>query len=156
MSSTLSNVVVTAKLSGTLASSLFSTALLHQPTRIRPAIGTNSGQINIVYAGTFSLASAAPLDLDLKTLTDPAGNSVAFSHENILLIENLSGAAFTMGGATSNAFIAAIPLPVKPGGFHLFADPTAGDVVDATHKVLRFVTASGTASGQLTIYGRNA
>jgi hypothetical protein len=159
MSTTLSSPAISASITAGLASGLLSGTVTHEPAQQTPAVGTNAGNVNLLYSADFTVSSGSPLTLDLSSIADAAGNTAIFGHVTCWLVENRSTNAaelMTLGGG-SNALIPArtgADVIQANGGFDLMAAPT-GIVRDATHKTFQIAVASGTAvPGRLTILGR--
>jgi hypothetical protein len=157
MSSVLSNPRFEIRLTADVASGLFQGNLNHQPTAQTPSVGSNSGSVNHEYHAELSL-TATPLDLDLTSLADSTGNTFTFTNVTHIVLEHTSGTnGITLGGATTNAFIGAMPVPALANGtisgVVAIANPLGKDVT-GTAKVLRMSIASGTAAGRISLLGR--
>jgi len=142
--------------------------------------GTASNSIDLLYAATLSLAGTAT-NLDLTSLTDPAGGSINFARVRHIMIANLAttaGYTLTIGAASSNAWtgllgtststivlppgIAAVSgtSPARPSVF-VAGDPlssgaSGGFIVGASSKVLKLDPGANTFSVSVLIVGTSA
>ncbi len=69
--------------------------------------GTGAGNVNVLYAAQLTIAASGTTTIDLATLTDYFGNSIAFVRIKSLYIENSSlgkASAIAVGNAGSNPF----------------------------------------------------
>lgn len=131
------------------------------------ATGTGSGQADLLYAGTRTLALSTSEDLDLAGgLTDVFGASLTFVKVKYIYIKAASGNTNTviMGGAASNQFVgpfgsAAYTLVLQPGQWMEFAHPTTGwTVTPATGDLLKVLNggAGTSVTYDLVIAGTSA
>lgn len=133
--------------------------------------GTAANQIDLIYAGTISLASSTPQTLDLTSLTDVLGGAVALARVKLIAIKNKSttdGQNVTAGNAASNAWSAMLgstgTITILPGtstnpdgGWFINSAPnTTGWPVDSTHKNLKLDPGSASISVDVVIAGASA
>lgn len=66
-------------------------------------VGSSAGQVDTVYTkGRTVTSSSSPDSLTLSSLTDPAGNAIAFGHVVDLIVENTDPTnTLTVGGGSS-------------------------------------------------------
>lgn len=135
------------------------TANVSQTAAITLAHGTASGKANKIYADTATVTGGSQIDIDLQTALDAVGVALGLNFLKVLYIKNQSDAEFEIGWKTGGIAGNAISLFGEPddntaillaGGVFLWADTTAGIVVDATHKVLR-INSDGSGSKEFDI-----
>jgi hypothetical protein len=158
MSTTLSNPSISAGISATIESGLLSGTITHRPAAQSPSVGTNAGNVNLIYSADFTVTSGSPLSLDLSSIADAAGNVVTFGHITHFLAENRStntAEIMSLFGGTNGVFTAD-PKPLQAnGGLSFMANPNPGVTIDGTHKIVTVTVAAGTSvPGRLTIIGR--
>lgn len=110
--------------------------------------GAGAGQASKVWSDTRTLAASATEDLDLNgtALVDAFGNALALTKGKVLIVTADVGNVndVVVGGAASNAWAtmfgsATDKVKVRPGGFLVLADPSAGGytVTPTTGDLLR-------------------
>jgi hypothetical protein len=130
--------------------------------------GTASGQIDTIFAKTFSLASTTQT-LDLTTLTDPAGNAITFARVREFIVVNTStapGQDLQVYSGASNGWspigaVTATPTFARYSGSYRLSDPTStgsgnGNVVGSTSKTVTFNSGSNTVTFYVIIVGGSA
>lgn len=135
-----------------------STALTYAPSlsySLSLTSGTATGQVDLLYAGTRTLAASTTEDLDLAGgLTDVFGTTLTFVKVKHIYVAAASGNTnnVVMGGAAANQFVgffgaAAHTLAILPGQCVRFSHPTTGWTVTAgTGDLLKFAN-SGAGTG---------
>lgn len=128
--------------------------------------GTGAGKADQVYSGRLTL-STTTTTLDLKSLTDPAGNALAFGIVSAIKITNqskASGETVIVGTGMSSTFTMPIGATLDPGstttntlgGTILWENP-AGVVVGTDTNTLNVKSGAGSAVPvDVTIIGRSA
>lgn len=129
-------------------------ALTLSPLLARLGNGTDSGEADLVFADTRTLASGAVEDLDLAGgLTDPLGNTLNFARVKAILVradaDNIDDVI--VGGGVSDGFqgpfgAADNTVAVPPGGALLLAAPQDGWPVTAGTGELLQIASEGDAS----------
>jgi hypothetical protein len=129
------------------------------------ATGTGSGQADLLYAGTRTLAASATEDIDLAGtfLQDVFGANLTFVKIKYIYVKAASGNTnnVIMGGASATQFVgpfgaATHTLAFVPGAWSEFMHPTTGWTVTAgSTDLLKFAnSAAGTSvSWDLVIAG---
>lgn len=116
--------------------------------------GTGSGQADLVWGDTNTLAASANTDIDLAgSLTGPLGATLTFAKIKAVFVYADEGNTnnVVLGGAASNAFVgpfgaATHTIAVPPGGSVLLTAPAAGWPVTAATADLLRVANSGAGS----------
>lgn len=119
------------------------------------ANGTSANQADILWSDQRTLAAGANESLDLNgtSLKDAFQTSVAMAKIKLILVENVSGQAITIGGAT-NPLVGWVADPtdcvvLEPGGLFVITNPGTGYPVTATTGDLLKIT---NAAGGATVY----
>lgn len=129
--------------------------------------GTGSNNANLFFRDRRSVTAGAPDDIDLAgSLTDIFGQSLTFVEIAGMAIYNRSTTAaekLEVGGDAGAAFetwvkTAGDVIIVPAGGLFLLTAPIDGDftVTAGTDDILQIVSASGTISYDILIWGRSA
>lgn len=133
-------------------------------------IGNASGQLNLLYAGNFTVGNATtPFTVNLGNCTDPFGASIAMQHVMLIGVVhngNTTGQDFLIGGGT-HPVLGNASIPVQAGnftgntsngGFNLWYAGDAGyAIVPGSNDTLTINVAAGTnVPGQIEVWGRNA
>lgn len=131
--------------------------------------GTGSGQADLVWADTNTLAASANTDLDLAAgaLTGALGGTITFARvKAILLIADAGNTNnVVLGGAASNQFVgpfgaATQTIAVPPGGVAMLTAPgaTGWAVTAGTGDLLRIANsgAGSTVTYKVVIVGASA
>ena len=150
-------------LTATLQPSTDSGSVEHgSPWEVQLGSGTGSYQADKVYEASLSVGTGGT-EIDLQTATDAYG--VALSLDEVvafsLIADEANTAAVNVTGGASNkfeAFLLATGDGVKlPAGARLqYTAPLDGSLpVDATHKTIKFASASGTQAVRVLFVGRS-
>lgn len=133
---------LTARVAGTLTSELdLATAAvpLDYRSRLDLASGTGSGQADMMWSDTRTLAASSNEDLDLAgSLTGPLGGTLTFAKLKAIIVAAAAGNTnnVQVTRPASNGvplFLAASDgIAVLPGGFFFWAAPGAGVTVTAS------------------------
>jgi hypothetical protein len=130
--------------------------------------GTASGQADVTWGDSNTLAASANTDIDLAgTLTGPLGGTVTFAKVKLIMVTADEGNTnnVVLGNAASNGFVgpfgaATHTIAVPPGGTVVLAAPgTAGWTVTAgTGDLLRVANsgAGSTVSYKILVVGTSA
>jgi hypothetical protein len=168
-------MALSTKLSAAISATLTGAGDLGTPTVALPlsfardwTTGTASGQADLAWGDTNTLAASANTDIDLAgSLTGPLGGTVTFARVKAIIV--VADAANTnsvvLGNAASNGFTgpfgaATHTVAVPPGGMLMLVAPgtTAWPVTASTGDLLR-VANSGAGSSvtyQILIIGASA
>lgn len=122
--------------------------------------GTASGQVDTLYAKSFTLAASTPTAIDLTTLTDPAGNAINFARVREFVVQNTTATAgydvkvyATGTNGWSPVPPSTSPLTVRYGSVFRMSDKFStgagnGNIVTSTSKSVTFDPGS---NGPITI-----
>jgi hypothetical protein len=153
MSTTLSNINVNSQVAADVANGLLS-GNFNNRSAASPSTGTAAGSLNILCHQTFSINSGTPLSIDLTSIADVGGNTVAFGHLCYFKVVNSGGGDLNIGGGTNGVFTLD-PKPIRDTyGVATHYDPNPGITIDGTHKIFTLDAASGTVAGSITLAGR--
>lgn len=156
MSTTLSNIVISSTFSAQVASGQLAGTVTHNPASKRPAVGTSSGNADLLYSAVVSVTAGSPLDIDLTSLVDPAGNSISIAHLLYYVVENTATVNdLAIGGGSNPIWASADPKPITPGNFAEYQNFPTGTVIDGTHKIFRLTASLLTVTGKVTFLGRS-
>jgi hypothetical protein len=122
-------------------------------------VGSGSGQVDTVYTKARTVASSSSADsVVLSSLTDPAGNAIAFGHVVDLIIEN-TDASNTLsigGGASPVAWLPSAGIAIPPGGALILHVPSGLTVTPSSADHLQVATSGGTnVAYNITVAGRS-
>jgi hypothetical protein len=123
-------------------------------------VGSAAGQVDTVYTkGRTVAASGTPDSVTLSSLTDPAGNAIAFVHVVDMILENTDTTnTLTVGGGTNAvSWLPTAGIAVPPGGALILHAPSGQAITAGSTDQLQVVTSGGTnIAYNLTITGRSA
>jgi hypothetical protein len=123
-------------------------------------VGSSAGLVDTIYtAGRTVPSSSSPDSVVLSSLTDPAGNAIAFAHVVDMILENTDPTnTLTVGGGSSAVtWIPSAGIAVPPGSALILHVPSGLAVTSGSANHLQVVTSGGTnVAYNLTILGRSA
>jgi hypothetical protein len=135
------------------------TGTLNHSISINYPVGSAAGQVNTVYTkGRTVAASGTPDSIVLSSLTDPAGNAIAFGHVVDMILENTDPTnTLTVGGGTNPVtWLPTAGVPVPPGGALVLHAPSGQAVTAGSADQLQVATSGGAnVAYNLTIAGRS-
>lgn len=124
------------------------------------AVGSSSGQVDTVYTKARTVASSgSPDSVVLSSLTDPAGNAIAFVHVVDLIVENTDPTnTLTVGGGTNPvAWLPSAGIAVPAGSAFILHVPTGLAIAAGSADTLKVAAGGGTNVGYtITVAGRSA
>jgi hypothetical protein len=124
------------------------------------AVGSAAGQVDTVYTAGRSVSGAgSPDSVVLSSLTDPAGNAIAFAHVVDLILENTdaNNTLSVGGGGDAVAWLPAAGMAVPPQSALVLHVPAGLAVTAGSADHLQVSIAAGANFGYtLTIAGRSA
>jgi ATP-dependent protease ClpP protease subunit len=122
-------------------------------------VGSASGQVDTVYTKGRMVASSSSADsVVLSSLTDPAGNAIAFVHVVDLIVENTDTTnTLTVGGGSSAvAFLPTAGVAVPPGSALILHLPAGVAVASGSADHLQVAASGGTnVAYNITLTGRS-
>lgn len=129
--------------------------------------GTGSGQADVVFSDTVTIAASGTLELDLRgSMVNPIGGAAVFAKVKAIVVKARAGNTnnVVVGGAVSNPFVGPFgavedTIAVPPGGALVLLAPAAGWAVGAgASDILKFAnSSSGTGvTFDLLIIGTSA
>jgi hypothetical protein len=123
-------------------------------------VGSAAGQVDSVYTkGRAVPSSGSPDSVILSSLTDPAGNAIAFVHVVDLILENTDTTnTLTIGGGTNAvSWLPSAGIAIPPGSAMVLHVPAGLAVTSGSADRLQVITSGGTnVAYNLTITGRSA
>lgn len=156
---------ITVRAQGTLAATAVAGAVPSFPFNTSSLLqfspGTASGQADVLYAATRTIAASGTANIDLAgVLTGPVGGTLTFGHVKAILMvaDPTNTNDVVLGGAGSNTFVgpfadATDKIAVKPGATWLIsATGTGWAVTAATADILLTANSSSGTSVSYTIY----
>lgn len=105
--------------------------------------GDDAGKANLLYREQIALTTGASVTRNLGdgSLKDALGKALTFTKLKVILVENASGVAATIGGGSNG--VLTYGTQVQPGGHMNISNPGAGYTVDGTHSTLTLANSSG-------------
>jgi len=166
------NAVITAWVRGTYAGSNDLASVVADfnslpKTEITLTPGTSSGNADLIFMDTRTLAASATENLDLAgSLTDPLGATLTFKTIKAIYVKAASANTnnVVVGGAGSNTLLgifsdATDKIVVKPGGVFMWVAPATGATVTASTGDILLVANSSSGSSvtyDIVIIGTSA
>jgi len=136
------------------------TGSLNHSIAVNYSVGSSAGQVDTVYTkGRTVASSSSPDSVVLSSLTDPAGNAIAFVHVVDLILENTDATnTLTVGGGThAVAWLPTAGVPVPPGGALILHAPSGQPITAGSADTLQVVSSGGTnVAYNLTVIGSSA
>jgi hypothetical protein len=124
------------------------------------AVGSSAGQVDTVYTKGRTVPSSSSADsLVLSSLTDPAGNAIAFVHVVDLIVENTdtTNTLTVGGGSTAVSWLPSAGVAVPPGSALILHVPAGLLVTSGSTDHLQVSTSGGTnVAYNITLAGRSA
>ena len=166
------NAVITAWVRGTYAGTNDLASVVADfnslpKTEITLTPGTSSGNADLIFMDTRTLAASATENLDLAgSLTDPLGATLTFVTIKAIYVKAASANTnnVVVGGAGSNTLLgifsdATDKIVVKPGGVFMWVAPATGATVTASTGDILLVANSSSGSSvtyDIVIIGTSA
>jgi hypothetical protein len=123
-------------------------------------VGSGAGQIDTVYTkGRTVASSSSPDSVVLSSLTDPAGNAIAFVHVVDIIVENtdLTNTLTVGGGTTAVSWLPSAGVAIPPGSALILHAPNGLPVTTGSADHLQVASSGGTnVAYNLTVAGRSA
>jgi ATP-dependent protease ClpP protease subunit len=122
-------------------------------------VGSSAGQVDTVYTkGRTVPSSTSPDTVILSSLTDPAGNAIAFGHVVDMIVENTDPTnTLTVGGGSSAvAWLPSTGVAVPPASAIILHVPAGQAVTAGSADHLQVAASGGTnVAYNITIAGRS-
>ena len=135
------------------------TGTLNHSVAANYPVGSATGQVDTVYTKARTVAaSGSPDSIVLSSLTDPAGNAIAFVHVVDLIVENTdpTNTLTIGGGSTAVSFLPSAGVAVPPASALILHVPAGLPITSGTTDHLQVATSGGTnVAYNITIVGRS-
>jgi len=122
-------------------------------------VGSAVGQIDTVYTkGRTVASSSSPDSVVLSSLTDPAGNAIAFVHVVDVIVENTdpTNTLTVGGGASAVSWLPSAGVAIPPGSAFILHVPNGLAITSGSTDHLQVASSGGTnVAYNLTIAGRS-
>jgi len=122
-------------------------------------VGSSTGQVDTIYTkGRTVPSSTSPDSIVLSSLTDPAGNAIAFVHVVDLIVENTDPTnTLTIGGGSNSvSWLPSAGVPVPPASALVLHVPAGLAVTASTADHFQVAASGGTnVTYNFTVLGRS-